>query len=264
MLESLKQLFRKKNIQSSFSDNGKYPSFCKNASENNEIFKTFRSNPVYDCIVDVISYEQGMLFYDDLKNSKDFLNNIKEFKKNDLHGSPRMFEYPETGEISPATLRYIKILYDIEKHFGSLDNKTVMELGVGYGGQARMLNLRHDVKKYNLIDLPEVTALASKYLKNFKSYEKFKFLTKETILSDNIDLFISNYAFSELNRDLQEFYLENIILKSKNGYMIYNHINPKEFNSFTKEEILNFIPNSKAIFEEPKTSEKNYIVIWKE
>lgn len=263
MLESLKQLFRKKNIQSSFSDNGKYPTFCKNASENNEIFKTFRSNPVYDCIVDVISYEQGLLFYDDLKNSKDFLNNIKEFKKNDLHGSPRMYEYPEIGKVSPATLRYIKILYEIEKHFGSLDNKTITELGVGYAGQARMLSQRYDVKKYNLIDLPEVTALASKYLSNYSSHNKYNFLTKETVLSENIDLFISNYAFSELNRGLQEFYLENIILNSKNGYMIYNHINPKEFNSFTKEEILNYIPNSKAISEEPMTSVKNYIILWK-
>ena len=38
------------------------------------------------------------------------------------------------------------------------------------------------------------------------------------------DLVISNYAFSECERGMQEGYLQRIIRHSKAGYMVYNFI----------------------------------------
>jgi hypothetical protein len=257
-----KIMIKEKKLFTSFSDNGSYPSFCLNASINDKIFSTFRSSPIYDCIVDVINEEQGQLFYEKLLKHPDFLNEINEFKKNDLFGGPRLYNYSKVGEISPATLRYVNILYHLENIFGNLSNKTIVEIGIGYGGQARILNEKYNIKEYNLIDLKEVNKLAEKYLNKFPKKRNYKFHNIDNISFNTIDLFISNYAFSELKRELQEFYLENVILKSKSGYMLYNHINPPEFSSFTQTEIQKRIPNSKILEESPKTSDKNYIIYW--
>ena len=78
----------------------------------------------------------------------------------------------------------------------------------------------------------------------------------------NYDLLISNYAFSELPRSIQDVYLKKIILNSKRGYITYNEIVPESFNSYKKEELLNVIPNSFIIEERPITHENNCIIIW--
>ena len=46
----------------------------------------------------------------------------KEFKQNDFWGNPRMFNYPETGIISPSTLRYINVYEDLLKLFNDLSD----------------------------------------------------------------------------------------------------------------------------------------------
>ena len=49
-------------------------------------------------------------------------------------------------------------LFDTEKI------KSVAEVGIGYAGQCRILMSLLQIKKYNLIDLPEVLALAERFL----------------------------------------------------------------------------------------------------
>ena len=76
------------------------------------------------------------------------------------------------------------------------------------------------------------------------------------------DLVISNYAFTELTREIQDVYLKKIILNSKKGYITYNDISPESFKSYKKEELLKIIPNSRIIDEKPLTHERNCIIIW--
>jgi hypothetical protein len=73
---------------------------------------------------------------------------------------------------------------------------------------------------------------------------------------------ISNYAFSELTRELQDDYLERYILKSKRGYMIYNHINPPEFKSYSALDFCELVPGAEIIEEVPKTDNTNVLIIW--
>jgi len=73
---------------------------------------------------------------------------------------------------------------------------------------------------------------------------------------------ISNYAFTELKRDIQDVYLEKIILNSRHGYITYNDTTPDWFKSYKKNELVKIIPNSKILEEIPKTAEKNCIIIW--
>ena len=75
------------------------------------------------------------------------------------------------------------------------------------------------------------------------------------------DLIISNFAFSELNKETQDFYLKKYVLNSTFGYMIYNQINPKGF-SYTLEEILGLIPKSYLLDEVPLTDPNNRLLLW--
>ena len=87
---------------------------------------------------------------------------------------------------------------------------------------------------------------------------------------ENYDLIISNYAFSELNAELQKQSIDKIINKSKYCYMIINSDsfinNPKykKIKFMSKEEILNNVNNSYVDEEIPLTSKNNYLLLSKE
>ena len=80
------------------------------------------------------------------------------------------------------------------------------------------------------------------------------------------DLVISNYAFSELPYLVQEQYIKNVILKSKNGFMIMNsgrtNITGRSTGKHSISDLLKIIPNSRICEEEPLTGPDNFILIW--
>lgn len=85
-------------------------------------------------------------------------------------------------------------------------------------------------------------------------------------ISTKIDLVISNYAFSELPRETQFRYLDQVILNSKNGYMTINtgrgNLSGRKRNQLDLYELLKKIPNSRIIEKVPKINVDNYIIIW--
>src|SRR5438876_1073823 len=82
------------------------------------------------------------------------------FRRNDNCGSPRTHDFGgDIGPMAPTTLRYIKILSDLETWFGSLGGKRVVEIGGGYGGQCAVIKTRFRVSSYTLIDLQPVLSL---------------------------------------------------------------------------------------------------------
>jgi hypothetical protein len=76
------------------------------------------------------------------------------------------------------------------------------------------------------------------------------------------DLVVSNYAFTELPRSIQESYLQRVILRSSRGYITYNEITPPRFRSYKAEELLALIPRATRVKEEPLTHPKNCIIVW--
>ena len=81
------------------------------------------------------------------------MQGMDAFKSNDKYGSPFVFDYPGVENISPTTLRYIKVLSDLKKHFGPLDGMNICEIGVGYGGQCRIINSMYRPSTYTLVDI---------------------------------------------------------------------------------------------------------------
>jgi hypothetical protein len=59
---------------------------------------------------------------------------------------------------------------------------------------------------------------------------------------NSYDLVISNYALTEIRKEIQEVYLEKVVLPAQRGYITYNEINPEDFHSYTKEEFIALIP----------------------
>jgi hypothetical protein len=248
----------------SISDTQQYKTVCINAANDNECFKVFKSNPIYNGILEHVSEGQGNLYLDYIKNnSPELLNLVEKFKENDIHGGTIKFTYPDIGDISPSTLRYIKVLSDIKNLFGDITSKKIIEIGAGYGGQCLILNKLFSPSEYAIVDLDESAKLSNKYLKLNGISPRIIKISDIDNIDEDFDIVISNYAYSELNKDLQDLYYDKIIKRSKNGYLTYNFIsNICNIDSYNREEVFNKFAekNIKILEEIPKTFEDNLII----
>lgn len=261
-----------KGRKTSISDDNSYPVVCYMASKSEHFFKKFKRNPTYNDVLEHVSEKQGQEYLDIInQNNKLTFTDAdwNNFLGNDLYGNPMTFSYEISGravDVSPTTLRYAKVLQDIVTLFDAQQFKSVAEIGIGYAGQCRLLtSYLNKVETYSLFDLPEVLALAGKFLGKFgKSItDKVRFVDGTQIdVEGNYDFVISNYAFSELVRDVQDVYLEKVILKSKAGYITWNTLSHDVLDGYSLEELLEKIPGSSTIAEEPLTKENNCIIIW--
>ena len=246
---------------SSLSDEQSYLTICETAFSDQKVFNRFRSCSEYKAILEHVSSSLGKEYLSILKTRGIGELKIKSLLDGEI-GTPSHFWYRGIGMASPTELRYLKIASDLQEIFGDLDDFKIAEVGIGFGGQCATISRSSAVKSYDLVDLEEVLSLASLYL------TKSKILTKINLCRDLLpstpeyDLFISNYALSELKVEYQEHYIEKFIKRSKRGYVIYNHITPKDFKTLTAEEFSERIPNSIIVNEKPITHPGNKLIIW--
>ena len=180
----------------------------------------------------------------------------------DKVGEPRKFRFRPYGTFSPTVLRYLKVHTDLQKNFGSLKNLSIAEIGIGFGGQASLTSLLSKPLSYTLYDIPPVLALAQKFIEEIGALGNFTFINGRNPEPLGPDLLISNYAFSELNREVQDLYLQNVLLKSPRGYITWNNLSEKTLGGYSLAELIRLIPNSQIHPEKPITSECNAIIIW--
>jgi putative sugar O-methyltransferase len=261
-----------KGRKTSMSDDDAYPALCHAAAEDENFFKNFRRNFIYNTVLEHVPQYQGQQYLDEInKNTalKFSDSDWDNFRRNDLYGNPRIYTYKvneRTMALSPTTLRYAKVLQDIVTLFDTDSIKTVAEIGIGYAGQCRMLtSYVKGIEKYSLYDLPEVLGLAGRYLGKFGNEvtDRVSFVDATNIEQPGqYDFVISNYAFSELIRDVQDIYLEKVILNSKAGYMTWNSLSCDVLDGYTLKELLAKIPGSSVIDERPLSATNNCIIIW--
>lgn len=234
-----------------FADEGKYITAVKKALADKEAFDNFKKDSDYQEILEHVSYKNGQQYLDILcQQAPDFVEKINTFKINDVVGNPLTFEYKNIGFISPTTLRYIKVASDLRTLFGDLSGLTIAEIGIGYGGQVLVLDQVWSTN-YLLVDLIPVLCLAEKYLDN--RLQKTKLINN----FNNLDLVISNYAFSELPKPIQNVYIRDFLSKAKRGYLTMNGI-----NGYTIDELKLRLPKFDIIEENPKTGPNNCIIKW--
>jgi len=250
---------------------GYYLSSIKKILRNKKKFKKFKNNKTYQIVLEHVSKDEGRKYLDYMKKckfGKYLIKNINLNKINDRYGEPKKFFYSEVGMISPSTLRYLATMVDIYNTFGRKNFLKIVEVGVGYGGQYLCMDNVFKIKKYFLFDHNIVNKLVKKYLDLFNINSKYEILSIEDEKKiNNIDLFLSNHAFSELNINLQRIYINKYIKNSKNGYMIMNSGKKNSLfnqNHLNLTELKKYLPKFKIKKEFIDQNFNNYIIYWKQ
>ena len=205
-----------------------YIEACEKATVDDEYFNNFKSRYEIQTIFEHVPGWLGEKYLENiLYNNPIILDRAEEFiRANDAYGSPRKsqyFKYNIDG-MSPTTARYMKVLSDLIGLYGSLDNMNIVEIGGGYGGFTLVVSKMFKFKNYYNVDLETPGKLAQKYC-TLTGVENFHVVTPtqlEKLEDIEIDLLISNYAFSECNYETQDVYIEKILSKAKRGYITHN------------------------------------------
>ena len=206
----------------SWSDNNKeYKDACKEFIENDAAFLEFRSyNGNYNIVVEHVRKIDADNYLAVIgRDNKHLLDKIELFKKNDLIGKPNLADFGSLGKISTTTIRYIKVLSDIMRMRRCEEKGSIIEIGGGYGGQARILMEFFTTTDYTMVDLAEVLPLQIKYLRMYG--KEICAVSPEMVksISRSYDFCVSNFAFNECSKETQELYIDKIISKSKHGYI---------------------------------------------
>ena len=269
-------MFKTKSINDkkykSSSDNGEYPELALKAALDPTTFSVFRRHHKYTSILEHVSRKEG----------EQYLNIIREeYKMKDDEifqilkplmevGNPKLLRIKGlSNKISTTGLRYLKIALDIKKITGSKIG-NVVEIGCGYGGQAIILDQLLQIESYTFYDLWQVNLLIKRFIENSNFSSKY---TISTIREDSFncrnswDFCISNYAFSELPKAIQEIYINKILNKTRKGFMLMNSGVSGKFGNvinFSQKELLNKLKNASIHNEIPLTHVNNYLLTWGE
>jgi hypothetical protein len=253
----------------SASDNGSYPELALRASLNPNTFSIFRRHKSYTPILEHVNPQQGAEYLKIIQEDYDL--SAQEVMDIILPlqwiGQPILQKIKGLKKpVSTTALRYLKVALDIKAQRGA-QLGHVVEIGCGYGGQAVILDRVANIESYTFIDLWQVNMLIQRFIEASPLSCKYSISTlrQASRQRDSWNLAISNYAFSELPKGLQQNYLEEIILPSKHGYLTMNSGAEGCFGSIENmslAELQETLSNSSRQEERPLTYFKNYILTW--
>ncbi len=266
VIYKIKSRVNSKNASSTRSDS-ELTSYLKLVNRGIKNKQKFRSYFGYRQILEHVTYSQGIQYLNRIRELGVVSNKeIHSLTKLDVIGKPRVFDYQGLGYKSPTTLRYFSVASELRKIFGSNLGKNIAEIGAGFGGQAIILDQLYNVESITIFDLPEVNTLISNFVRQFNCKSTFYFKTEPEPLNPKIDFVMSNYAFSELPRELQLTYIEKLLTQSPKGYMIMNsgksNLTGRSNGKITFEELKAAIPSLQSGLEIPNTGPDNYVVYW--
>ena len=240
-----------------------YPDFCELASRDDKFFRQFRRAKIIATVYDHVSIDLGKKYITEISNYGPITNkHLFAVRQIDALGNPRKYIFPFFGATSPTSLRYLKVYLDLTYYFGFLNKMRVAEIGIGFGGQASLIALLEPPGVYKLFDIPPVLNLAKRFTTELKVQNNLEFLDGRNPKEIESDLVISNYAFSELTKTIQEIYLENVILRATRGYITWNSLGQDFMSAYSLADLVRIIPNSQIIPEVPNSHNGNSILIW--
>lgn len=246
---------------SSSGDVPEYRAACQKAAENSADFAIFRSNQQ---IRNIFEITQGDMFAQYVTSSLRLMGHLEAFRKLENFGTPQLEFFPELGYFSATTLRYISLADQILKLTRLREEPVIVEIGPAFGGQCYILSQLHPFSKYYFFDLPEVERLCAKMVESLEMRNTYFIPLEETLPETTVDLVISNYAFSECDKEDQIDYFEKIILQAEQGFFIFNNA---PMGGFTIEEFANLLKShgfQPRIFKELlATAPANKLIVWK-
>jgi len=239
---------------------------CRLATRYDGFFRGFKRNRHYRSVLEHVSEELGQEYLKNIREEgEDFLKYVSRFQENDLLGSPITFEY-DVGRFSPTTLRYVSVLVDLKNFFGDLTGFDICEIGAGYGGQCKIITDVSNLGSYTIVDLEAVLPLIRKYLGRLGVKNVVYLMQDQITEGKEFDLVVSNYAFSECIRRVQDYYVDRILSKAHRGYITYNYGGAAyETSPYNKHEIVERLSEKHAVRildEKPKTAPMNFTLVW--
>ena len=261
--------FKNKNYKSA-SDNGEYPELALKAALDPATFSIFRRHHKYTDILEHVSRKDGEEYLEIIRDKYKLKDDeIFEILKPLMKvGNPRLLKLKGLSKkISTTGLRYLKIALDIKELAGN-NIGNVVEIGCGYGGQAIILDRLLEIDSYTFYDLWQVNLLIKRFIEdsNFSTKYNISTIKEDSSNSRNSwDFCISNYAFSELPKELQEIYINRILSKTTKGYMLMNSGLRGEYGNIknhSQKELLNILKKASVQREIPLTYKNNYLLTW--
>lgn len=221
--------------RSSITDNGWWSAFCARNAADDRRFARFRRMARHRLIVEATPPAEARQHLERvLRQTPHYRALFDRFLTLDRIGAPIMTEFAPDVWFAPNTVRYMRYLSDCEARFGNFDGATIVEIGIGFGGQCKIFFDRYRPGKYILIDLPGPIALARRVLTETLGpaivAERLLFLEAGKAgapagLPDGpFDLAISTLAFSECHRTVQRGYIESVLSRARCGYIHRNEI----------------------------------------
>lgn len=263
--------------RTSISDEAGYREACRCAAEDDAAFAGFRENPAYAEIVSSELASEARDHYAILEQRGFDFSFFDRIREHDRLGGPRLVSYPATGSVAPQTLRYVKIADDLERLFGRLDDRSIVEIGGGFGGQCAIIARRARVGSYTIVDLPEPLMLAARYLRALGLADRVRFATLDELPPiGECDLAISCYALSEIARPVQLDYWQRVLRGAARGYILWNskffrlsqgwQVEQFGGEMIYAEEMLSLIPGSRLAERELLSAEdlefENQLMVW--
>jgi hypothetical protein len=259
---------RYKSNSASDSQNFGFQNVVREILADKRLFMRFRSLVTFRIILEHVSWGLGQKYAKKIiqegKISKEL---ILAILNRDKFCKPTKYSFKELGKANPTTLRYLAVGSDLLSFF---DNRkeilNIVEVGTGYGGQFLVCDSLFELHSYTMYDLPEVQELNRRYVGLFEYKTKIRFGDIYNVEVGQFDLFLSNYAFSELPRGVQLEYLEKVMCNAKHGYVTMNsglrNLTGRSTDKLSCEEILAQIPGASILNEEPLSGPDNYLIVW--
>lgn len=184
---------------------------------------TFKSNPIYQRILEHVTPEQGheylKLAMTHPRWTTRFMERVCETAlENDRYGKPVKADFDELGiTCSPTNFRYLWHAMSIWDHANRchIMHPRFVEIGGGYGGLHLWLSKLGQFD-YGAYDLSEALVIQKAYA----ALHGLKVLSPET-MGGNLFL-VSAYALSELEPPIQRWYMENVLPRCSRGWLLWN------------------------------------------
>jgi hypothetical protein len=243
-----------------------YRQACLKAARDPSYFRNFRSRIEYSHALE-IRYEIVLANYIVQYCSRETLGKWTAFQRLDRIGNPPTTTFQNIGSFSGTTLRYIIIADQIKKLFRLPKRSKIVEIGAGFGGQCFIFSQLQRFSKYYIYDLSEAEELVQKVMRGLSVPNTICIPMNALLPEGKIDLLISNYAFSECDRQTQLDYFERVIKKANRGYVIYNQISQNfGVSSLSPNEFIGLLKKNgmrPRVYSEPVlTFKDNLLIVW--
>lgn len=98
---------------------------------------------------------------------------------------------------------------EIINHFFDLNNKSILEMGAGFGNLCYMISEKKSNIKYTILDTDQMIKFSKHYLQNKNTKCNFvDIMDCEQVISKNYDLFISNNCLTETPEKFRKLFIE--------------------------------------------------------